>query len=257
MVRCAIDWRHARPASISHDASSRSRDAPNRTWRSAHNLSTHAGGGRGAAIDATILATPGQIELHLVTRAPSRSGADSRLERAVTELGEALGQDVFTTEGRPLEAVVGSRLRSRGWRVAVAESCTGGLVASRLTDVPGSSAYLDLGVVAYGNAAKVDVLHVPAALIDTHGAVSEPVAAAMAAGVAARARADIGIGVTGIAGPTGGTNAKPVGTVCIAVAGGPEARARTFTFRGDREFIKRQASQAALDMLRRILDDRG
>ena len=212
---------------------------------------------RGAAIAATILAGPGQIELHLSTRAATRLQAEASLEAAVADLTAALGPDVYSTDGGSLEAVVGALLRRRGWRVAIAESCTGGLVASRLTDVPGSSGYLDLAVVAYGNAAKIDLLGVPAALIDEHGAVSEPVAVAMATGVAARAPAPVGVGITGIAGPSGGTPDKPVGTVCIAVSTEESSRVRTFRFRGERSYVKRQASQTALDMLRRILDDRG
>jgi PncC family amidohydrolase len=121
--------------------------------------------------------------------------------------------------------------------------------------VSGSSAYLDLAVVTYSNLEKINLLGVPAALIETHGAVSEAVALAMASGVAARAKADIGVGVTGIAGPAGGTTAKPVGTVFIAVAGAGVEMVKLFAFRGERDMVKRQASQAALDMLRRILDD--
>ncbi|HAK56265.1 MAG TPA: competence protein ComA [Acidobacteria bacterium] len=191
------------------------------------------------------------------TRAPEPPEAEAALDLAVADVEAALGRDVYSTAGESLEQVVGERLRQREWRLAVAESCTGGLVASRLTDVPGSSAFLDLAVVAYANTAKTDQLGVAPALLETHGAVSEPVALAMASGVAARATAQVGLGVTGIAGPSGGTEAKPVGTVCIAVTGQAGERARTFAFRGERTFVKRQASQAALDMLRRMLDDRG
>ncbi|HJO39253.1 MAG: competence/damage-inducible protein A [Vicinamibacterales bacterium] len=212
---------------------------------------------RTPVVAATILAAPGQIELHLSTRAPEPPEAEAALDLAVADLEAALGRDVYSTLGESLELVVGERLRQREWRLALAESCTGGLVASRLTDVPGSSAFLDLAVVAYANTAKTDLLGVAPALLETHGAVSEPVALAMASGVAARAAADVGLGVTGIAGPTGGSEAKPVGTVCIAVTGQAGERVRTFAFRGERTFVKRQASQAALDMLRRMLDDRG
>ena len=141
----------------------------------------------------------------------------------------------------------------RGYRVAVAESCTGGLIASRLTDVPGSSRYVDRGVVVYANQAKTDLLGVPERLIAEHGAVSEPVALAMADGIRVRSRTDVGIGVTGIAGPDGGTPDKPVGTVAVAAAIPAATRVCTFRFTGDRELVKFQASQAALDMLRRLL----
>jgi nicotinamide-nucleotide amidase len=137
--------------------------------------------------------------------------------------------------------------------VAAAESCTGGLLTSRLTDVPGSSAYLDRGVVVYSNQAKVDMLGVPAALIAEHGAVSEPVALAMASGIRQRAGASIGIGISGIAGPDGGTAEKPVGTVAIAVEGPWGSAARTRVFPGGRAQVKFFATQAALDDLRRAL----
>jgi nicotinamide-nucleotide amidase len=144
-------------------------------------------------------------------------------------------------------------LVERGLRIAVAESCTGGLITSRLTDVPGSSRYVDRSVVTYSNEAKTALLDVPAALIAEHGAVSEPVALAMANGIRSSAAVDVAIGVTGIAGPTGGSAEKPVGTVCIAAVVPDGTRVRTARFLGDREQIKYQASQAGLDMVRRML----
>ena len=135
----------------------------------------------------------------------------------------------------------------------MAESCTGGLVTSRLTDVAGSSRYVDQAVVAYANEAKVSLLGVPMSLIDEHGAVSEPVAVAMAAGIRARAHVDIGVGVTGIAGPGGGSEEKPVGTVAVAAITPTSTRSRVFRFVGEREQVKFQASQASLDMVRRML----
>jgi len=149
--------------------------------------------------------------------------------------------------------VLGAMLAERTLRIAVAESCTGGLIASRLTDVPGSSRYFERGVVSYSNAAKTELLGVPVDMLEAHGAVSEPVATAMAEGIRSRARVDIGMGVTGIAGPDGGTPEKPVGMVCIAAASAAGARVRTFRFVGGREMVKFQASQAALDMVRRML----
>jgi nicotinamide-nucleotide amidase len=204
-------------------------------------------------IEVTILAALGQIELHLAARQTRNREAAAVLGAAIEEVCRLLGPDVFTTDDRRLEEVVGALLTARGARIAVAESCTGGLIASRLTDVPGSSAYLERGVVAYSDAAKVDLLGVPEALIAAHGAVSEPVAEAMATGVRARAGVDWGLGVTGIAGPTGGTPAKPVGTVVVAVAGPTGVGARRYRFRGERDQVKAQASQAALDLLRRML----
>jgi nicotinamide-nucleotide amidase len=205
-------------------------------------------------IATSILSVAGQIELHLSVRADTPEAGDARLALAAAELRAALGPDVFSDDGRPLEQVVGERLLLRGWRIAVAESCTGGLVSSRLTDVPGSSAYMERGAVCYSNRAKTELAGVPAALIQSNGAVSEPVAIAMAAGIRLRAGVDVGIGTTGIAGPGGGTDAKPVGTVALAVAvpGGEDVR--TYRFLGDRSQIKFQASQAALDLLRRRLE---
>jgi nicotinamide-nucleotide amidase len=204
-------------------------------------------------ISTTILAVLGQVELHLTAEAASRELAERALDAAVTELEEALGSAVYSTDGRPLEVVVGELLRAQSLTVAAAESCTGGLLASRLTDVPGSSAYVDRGVVCYSNKAKTELAGVPAALIQEHGAVSEPVALAMAEGLCGLAGTDVGIGVTGIAGPGGGSLGKPVGTVAIAVVLRGTARVRTLQLFGAREVVKFQATQAALNMLRLML----
>jgi len=204
-------------------------------------------------VEATILASLGQIELHLSARASSREQAEAVVEEAAGQAAAVLGLDAFSRDGQTLEEVVGALLVERGLRIAVAESCTGGLIASRLTDVPGSSRYVMSGVVAYANDEKTRLLGVPAALIAQHGAVSEPVAVAMAEGMRERACTEVGIGVTGIAGPGGGTPEKPVGTVAVAAAVPQATRSRLLRFVGDRELIKFQASQAALDLLRRML----
>ena len=204
-------------------------------------------------IAATILASLGQIELHLSACCASREQAEAALDAAVEQVKNALGLHVYSTDGRALEEVLGAMLVERQLWIALAESCTGGLIASRLTDVPGSSRYVERGVVTYSNAAKTDLLGVPADIMEAHGAVSEPVACAMAEGIRARARTDIGVGVTGVAGPDGGTPEKPVGTVCIAVASAGATRVRTFRFVGGREMVKFQASQAAMDLVRRML----
>jgi len=201
-------------------------------------------------ISTTILAVLGQIELHLTADAASQREADAALDAAAGELQALLGPSVYSTDGRNLEAVVGDLLRERALTIAVAESCTGGLLASRLTDVPGSSDYVERGVVCYSNRSKTELVGVPEEMIREHGAVSEPVARAMADGIRERARASIGVGVTGIAGPGGGTPQKPVGTVAIAVVSGDEARVRSFQFLGGREMVKFQAAQSALNMTR-------
>ena len=205
-------------------------------------------------ISTTILAALGQIELHLTARAANRAAADAALDAAVGELQSALGVSIYGTDGRPLEAVLGDLLRARKLTIAVAESCSGGLLASRLTDVPGSSDYFERGVVCYSNRAKTELLGVSPDLIGGHGAVSEPVARAMADGIRARAGTDVGIGITGVAGPGGGSAEKPVGTVAIAVVAGDDAaRVRTFQFVGGRDMVKFQSAQAAMNMLRLML----
>ena len=204
-------------------------------------------------VSTTILASLGQIELHLLVRTGSRAQADARLDEASRRVVEVLGPDAYSVDGRLLERVVGDLLVQSGLRIAVAESCTGGLITSRLTDVPGSSRYVDQAVIAYANEAKVSLLGVPAEIIAAQGAVSEAVAVAMAGGIRARAGVDVGVGVTGIAGPGGGTRDKPVGTVAIAALTGDATRSRTTRFVGGREQVKFQASQAALDMVRRLL----
>ena len=205
-------------------------------------------------IETTILATPGQIELHLSLRSDDADAAATRLRDASAALGRVLGPDVFSTDGRSMEEVVGALLRERGWRIAAAESCTGGLMLSRLTDVAGSSDYVVGGAVLYSNELKASLGLVPPELIRAHGAVSEPVAVAMAEGIREQTGAQVAVGITGIAGPGGGTDLKPVGTVAVAVIArdGP-ARVRTFSFPGGRAQVKFNASQGALDMVRRAL----
>jgi nicotinamide-nucleotide amidase len=207
-------------------------------------------------ISTTILAAMGQIELHLTVRETDEARARAILDRARAELLAAIAADVYSTDGRVMEEVVGDLLKSRGYTIAAAESCTGGLFTSRLTDIAGSSSYVRGGVIAYANEDKTALLGVPADLIATHGAVSEPVAVAMAEGIRQRTNADVTVGITGIAGPGGGTEAKPVGTVAIAVIVPDQpAYVRTYSFPGARAMVKFQASQAALDRVRRMLAD--
>jgi nicotinamide-nucleotide amidase len=212
------------------------------TWRS-----------RSPSIETTILASPGQIELHLSCRGGEIAALDAALANGVAAIEKILPNDVFSSDGRSIEEVVGMLLRERRYRIALAESCTGGLATSRLTDVAGSSDYVERSVVAYSNAAKIELVGVPAALIEAHGAVSEPVASAMATGIRKRAGVDVGVGITGIAGPAGGSEAKPVGMVCIAVAA-DDIAVRTFKFpAANREMVKTFAAFTALDMVRRVL----
>jgi nicotinamide-nucleotide amidase len=203
----------------------------------------------------TILASLGSIDVHLRARAATAE----RAEALLTELGDqielALGDHVYSTKGESLEEVVGMYLVMRQKTVAVAESCTGGLLAERLTRVPGSSNYFLGGVVCYSNELKTKLAGVPAAWIEAHGAVSQPVAQALAEGVRARTGASIGIGITGIAGPSGGSPQKPVGLVFIALADERGAQVREFRFPGPRVRIRHWASQMALEMIRRRIRD--
>jgi nicotinamide-nucleotide amidase len=199
----------------------------------------------------TILFKDGQIELHLTAQARGESEAVKLLDELGGRLDEVLGEYVFSRNNETLEEVVGQSLKMRGYTLATAESCTGGLLAGRITDVPGSSEYFLEGVVSYSNEAKIDLLGVPKKWIKTHGAVSEQVAGAMASGIRKRAGSTFGIGVTGVAGPGGGSPEKPVGLVYIALADGSQITTRKFIFPGDRQFIRTLSVNAALDMVRR------
>ncbi len=201
----------------------------------------------------TILAKPGEVQLH-ATAEGSVAERESRLAAMSARLHDLAGDAVFTDRAdATLEGVVGELLRGAGATLAIAESCTGGLVAERITSVAGSSDYFVGGAVVYSNRLKTELAGVPAELIAAHGAVSEPVARALAQGARTRFGADFGLGVTGIAGPSGGSEDKPVGIVHLAVAGPHDVQHRVARFPGDRERIRHQASQLALDLLRRRL----
>jgi nicotinamide-nucleotide amidase len=188
-------------------------------------------------------------ELEIVTRyEPDSSGFYTKL---VELLREKHGHEIFSEDGSLVDDQVAHLLTGR--RVALAESCTGGLLAARLIERPGSSAYVAGGVVAYANDAKTELLGVAADLIATHGSVSEPVAEAMAAGAMSRFGADVAIGITGIAGPTGGTADKPVGTVCFSLKLGDEFITRTLRMPGDRSDVRERSTTVAMHMLRRAL----
>jgi nicotinamide-nucleotide amidase len=205
-------------------------------------------------IETTILAHPGQVELHLSASGDDHAGMAEALDAGVAALTSAIGDSVFSIDGRAIEVVVGEALKARGLTIGAAESCTGGLVAGRLTEVPGSSAYVRGGVVAYSNDVKIAALGVSAETLAKNGAVSEAVAAEMADGIRRAAGADIGVAVTGIAGPDGGTEEKPVGTVWFAVAGPGDYRdTLKRVVPGDRQLIRAWSVMVALDMVRRAL----
>jgi nicotinamide-nucleotide amidase len=204
-------------------------------------------------VTTTILGAAGQIELHLVAQGDGEAEAESRIEELAAALREALPGRIFSEDGRELPHVVVDLLRERGLTLALAESCTGGLLSARITDVPGASAVLERAFVTYANRAKVEETGVDPSLLERHGAVSEEVAAALAAGAMKAARVDVGLGITGIAGPDGGTPEKPVGLVFVATCGALGTRVRRSTFPGSRERVRYQATQVALEMLRRGL----
>jgi nicotinamide-nucleotide amidase len=202
----------------------------------------------------TTLASPGQIEIHLSGHSKkSQEEAEEKVQKLENNILGRLKENVFSASGEELEEVVGRLLRLNKKTLAVAESCTGGLLGHRLTDVPGSSDYFLQGVVAYSNEAKIDLVDVSPALVEKHGAVSSQVAEAMAQGMRKKARSSLGLAITGIAGPSGGTPEKPVGLVYVALAWDKGSEVVKNLFLGNREKIKFQSSQKALDMVRRHL----
>jgi len=201
--------------------------------------------------ETTILSVMGTIEVHLRAHGGSDEDADALLAELGDKIELALGEHIFSSRGESLEEVVGMYLVMKQKTVAVAESCTGGLVAERLTRVAGSSNFFLGGVVCYSNELKTRFVGVPAEMIAAEGAVSKPVAQALAEGIRRRTGASIGIGITGIAGPSGGTPEKPVGLVFIALADERSTEVRHFQFPGDRERVRTWSSVAGLEMVRR------
>jgi nicotinamide-nucleotide amidase len=206
-----------------------------------------------ADVDTTILAAAGEIQLHLKTRAASLAQAQERVDALVQEIEDELDDFVVSDNGESLEQIVSYYLQMRNVTLAVAESCTGGLLAERLTSVSGSSRYFLGGAVVYSNELKTAFADVPAELIQQHGAVSREVAVALAEGIRKRCGASLGAGVTGVAGPTGGSPEKPVGLVFHALASGSGTEVIERKFPGDRKRIRWFASTQALDMIRRKL----
>ena len=201
--------------------------------------------------ETTILAAPTGIQLHPRTWSRDAAKAEKLLDEIVDRMALALGEHLVSRHGETLEEVVGRVLMENHATIAVAESCTGGMLAERLTNVPGSSNYFLGGIVCYSNDLKTSFVDVPAAIIESKGAVSSEVALALADGIRRRAGATLGIGITGIAGPGGGTPEKPVGLVHIGIADERGPRERSMRFPGDRERIRQYATQAALDFVRR------
>jgi nicotinamide-nucleotide amidase len=204
-------------------------------------------------VQTTILAGAGEIQLHFKSRAETPQAAQSRVDEAADAVEDELDDAVYSRDGQSLEQIVGYWLQMRNATLAVAESCTGGLLGERITSVAGSSRYFAGGAIVYANALKSELAGVPAEMIERHGAVSGEVAAALAEGIRYRCESTLGVGITGVAGPSGGTPEKPVGLVFHALASDSGTEVIERTFPGDRKRIRWFASTLALDMVRRKL----
>ena len=193
------------------------------------------------------------VDIRIIARETSAELSQVLAERTDARIREKLGDAIYGVDGQDMEEGVGALLKQRRLKLSVAESCTGGLIGARITNIPGSSEYFERGVVTYSNAAKTELLGVPAALMDRRGAVSREVAEAMAQGIRQAARTDLGLSVTGIAGPDGGTKEKPVGLVYISLSSAHGVKTEEHKFLGNREQIRTKAAQMALDTVRRHL----
>jgi nicotinamide-nucleotide amidase len=202
-------------------------------------------------VQTTILAGAGDIQFNLFTRSDSLQAAQQRVDELAGAIEDELEDALYSSKGESLEQIVGYYLQMRNASLAVAESCTGGLLAERITSINGSSRYFLGGAVVYSNELKTEFAGVPASLIAKHGAVSREVASAMAQGIRQRCKATFGIGITGVAGPSGGTEEKPVGLVYHALANADGTQVEERKFPGDRKRIRWFATQLALDMVRR------
>jgi nicotinamide-nucleotide amidase len=204
-------------------------------------------------VETTILAGAGEIQLHLRCRKESQAEAEARVEELAEKIEDELGDAIFSRKGETIEQIVSYLLQMRNMTLAVAESCTGGMLAERITSLGGSSRYFIGGAVVYSNELKTQFANVPKALIDQHGAVSREVATAMAEGIRKRCLSSYGVGVTGVAGPGGGSEQKPVGLVYVALAGEEGTQVVERNFPGDRKRIRQFATLQALEMIRRAL----
>jgi nicotinamide-nucleotide amidase len=204
-------------------------------------------------VQTTILAGAGEVQLHLLCRAGSLEQAQNRVDELSEKMEEELGDFVFSDNGDSLEQIVGYFLQMRGATLAVAESCTGGMLSERITSVSGSSRYFLGGAVVYSNELKTSLVDVPESMIERHGAVSAEVAKALAEGIRYRSGSTLGIGITGVAGPGGGSVDKPVGLVFHALASNTGTDVVERKWPGDRQRVRRFATQQALDMVRRKL----
>lgn len=203
--------------------------------------------------DIGIVSTEFGIDIRIMGHGIKEEDVLTSIRLIEEKIKERLGNYIYGTGEESLEMIVGKLLREKAIKISVAESCTGGLITHRITNIPGSSNYLERGVICYSNKSKVEILNVPANLIKEYGSVSKEVVVAMAEGIRKISRTDLGLSATGIAGPTGGRDGKPIGLVYIALASPGITDCKEYRFISDREGIKTQASQMALDILRRYL----
>lgn len=204
-------------------------------------------------IQTTVLAKPGQVDVRLTAHGKTQAEADRAVQELADKIENELQDCIFTNTEQSMEEVVGMYLVMKQATIAVAESCTGGMLAERLTAIDGSSRYFMSGIITYSNQSKIDLAGIPPLLLEMQGAVSEEVARGLAEGVREKIGTTVGVGVTGVAGPSGGSEDKPVGTVHIAVAGPNGTTHHRFLFSGNRDRIRWQATQAALNMTRKML----
>lgn len=200
-----------------------------------------------------LLAKKDEIQIRLTAKASTKDQALNLISILEKQIRKVVGQYIFAVDGETMESVVGGLLKEKRLSLALAESCTGGLISSRITDIPGSSEYLIGSIVCYSNKIKINEINVPFEMINQYGAVSRETAQAMASGIKNRFKADIGIGVTGIAGPGGATDLKPVGLVYVAIDGFKGCICKKYNFNGERVDIKYRTSQAVLDIIRRYV----
>jgi nicotinamide-nucleotide amidase len=193
------------------------------------------------------------VDIRIIASETGAERAQALVDSTEAAIREKLGDAVYSVDGLPMEEVVGALLKQRRLKLSVAESCTGGLIGARITSIAGSSEYFERAAVTYSNPAKTEMLGVPGTLLERYGAVSNEVAAAMARGIRQAAKTDLGLSVTGIAGPDGGTEHKPVGLVYTAIASAQGVKTNEHRFLGNREHVRMKASQMALDMVRRYL----
>ena len=201
----------------------------------------------------TILASQGEVQIHLTGRGETEKEAEILVNEVSDKMELVLGEYIFSRGTESLEQIVGYYLLMRQKTLSIAESCTGGLISERMTRVPGSSEYFLCGVTCYSNQSKINLAEIPPLVIEMNGAVSPEVAKSLAEGIREKTGSNLGLGITGLAGPSGGSPEKPVGLVYIALATESTVKCQKFQFGGDRERVRFWASQAALDMVRRSL----